>query len=77
MDAQDIQPLRLCFIFAGIRIRDQELGNLLDPAHPLPCPAMHIIGDQDYVKRAAYQLKSCFNDAQLITHPRGMDTLHI
>lgn len=56
-------------IFAGIKSRDERFAKFME--QPIKCPALHVIGDRDYVKRPAYELLSAFQGAELITHPRG------
>lgn len=66
---QGLPLLRFCVIFAGIKSRDPRFVRFLD--QPIACPALHVIGDRDYVKKYAYQLYNAFEEPCLITHPRG------
>jgi hypothetical protein len=62
-------PLKFIICIAGIKVRDERFsGSYL---RVCDVPSVHIIGQQDPIKRLTNQLIRCFNSPTVLTHERG------
>ena len=62
-------PLKFIICIAGIKVRDERFSSSY--SRVCDVPSVHIIGQQDPIKRLTNQLIRCFNSPTVLTHERG------